>query len=220
MGNNTSNTNPKSPETYTTRDGYNVPSDGHSRNWMRQFEMIVSSWIRGESKSPSYEMNDEQRDYVQNNMEDSENNENVPTGHLTRGERGYHLIPLLRNGQLSEGDLIPDNAFLRSYSRSPNATANYIYQTFDDGSPIVIFRTHNNTKHFNATPFNDAYAHEEESFVNQSQLRIDGFKIYDAEDYDSPYDYSADVNWELGATNNLKFYPEEVVFVEVSPVNS
>ncbi len=223
MGNKTNSKNTNSNEEYTTTTGERVNSDGHSYEWMSQLNEKVSEWIRGMSSSPDNFMDDEELDYILNNMEDSINNPDVPSGHLTRVENAYHILSLIESGKLKVGDSLPSKAVLRSYSRDFDATIDYINDT-DWDSKIVIYRTNGNVGHFNATAFDDSYKDEKESFVKQNSLKIDKITSFKPDgkfnnpDYEDVYDYRYEKLFsELGTS--VKTLPEnikEVVLVDVS----
>lgn len=231
MGNNPlSKNNTNENEEYTTDIGVKVPTDGHDGKFMFLLESAIRDWVDGGwgKKSPDELMTDEEVEYIKNNMEDSENNPEVPTGYLTRVGYGHNLIPLLRKGQLKEGDLVPDEARLRGYSRNPEATLNYMRENLSGTTkPIVIYKTNNNVPHFKVDPFDNDFPEEAESFVSQNTLKIDKITSYRATDYD---DYDEGASYQMGNEiynhigmdtqswdkNELQYYPE-VIVVDVSP---
>ncbi len=223
MGNNsTTNQNTTSEEeTYHTGAGYDVPTDGHSQEFMEQIEHKISEWIDGFGKSPSEKLDDDELEYVLSNMEDSEGNEEVPSGHLTRAENAHHLLPLIESGEIGVGDKLPDPSRLRAYSRTQGATADYCRHWEYD---TIIYRTNNNTPHFVATKFNDSYEFKErESFVNQQNMKIDKITTYNAKDYP---DWSDNINTSrefrraVAEDLGLQYVPfdqKRIIIIDVSP---
>ena len=158
-------------EKYLTSAGVEVDTQGHIREWMSDFEDEVIEWVECGGASPDEEMEKDQIDFILDNMEDSENNPEVPYGFLTRAEHSHHLLEKLWSGEVGVGDLLPDKATFRSYGRSPDATIQYMHGWEDDS--VIIYGTNNNTKHFNATNWCDTFSSEKESFVEQGKMRID-----------------------------------------------
>lgn len=220
MGKNRQNS---TPQTYTTTSNETVFTDGHSQEWMQEFNKKISGWTGGGKASPDVDLNKEELEYIRNHLEDSEDNPSVPSGFLTRAEYGYHIIPLIESGELKEGDLLPSNVTLRSYSREQNSTAEYMRSWTQ---PTVIYRTNGNVKHFNATRFDDTYDYETESFVFQNNLKIDKITSYDAKSYPDYNYYSQQYNKaildELGidpSETDVMFNQNNIVIIDVSPAD-
>ncbi|RAP49298.1 MAG: hypothetical protein BZ138_07915 [Methanosphaera sp. rholeuAM270] len=212
-------TNSEAETSYVTNAGVEVPKDGHSNKFMKGLQEVISDWVHDEGDSPDAKLSPSQLKYIEEHMEDSENNPDVPTGHLTRVEDGNHMNTIYAN--LKVGDKLPANSLLRSFSRDPSATLEYIGH---GGGHVIILRTNGNIKHFNATKFDDYYDEEKESFVKVSNMKVDKIEHLRAEDYpDFDGDFSEKFTDDY--LDNLGGIPDalgsgtfinEVTFIDIS----
>ena len=159
-------------ETYT---GEEVPTDGHSTEWMEELQENIVDWLHSPGNSPSSGLTDEQIEYIYDNMEDSLD---LLSETLTRVERGVHF----EDHDYNVGDQIQDEATFRSFSRSQEASLNYIRETFIDGDGITIYKTEGSVGHFDVTRFDDTFIEEEESFVDIQSLTIKNVVMIDDDD--------------------------------------
>lgn len=210
---NSNSTESADEESFVTRAGVEINKDGYSEEFLDGLNDKIEDWVEFGGKSPNEELDKEEIDYIKDNMEDSENNPDVPSGHLTRAESGYHLIEKLHSGEIGVGDKLPDSATFRSYSRTQEATIHYMHGW--ESSPVIIYRTNNNAKHFNATNWCGTFQSEQESFVEQREMKIDAITSY-TRDINDSYQELFD---ELGVDGSKLpyIYTDEVIIVDVSP---
>jgi len=209
-------------ETYHTLAGKDVPTDGHTKEWMEKLEAKITNWISySQDISPSEKLNGDEMEYILNHMVDI-NDRDVPSGFLTRAENAAHILPLIEGGGLKVGDKLPSSAILRSYSRTQDATYGFAH---DRWTPTVIYRTKGNVKHFKATDFDDSLEFvEKESFIQQNNLKIEKITRYNKNDYNdidvitekSPK-FNKAIAKELGLKGkNMSFNQDEIIIIDVS----
>lgn len=111
---------------FVTRAGIEVPLEGHSEEWMKEFNDKIHNWIiYSNNVSPSDKMTDEELDYIFSHMNNSQ--DDVSSGMLTRVEKARHLLPLIESGELGVGSVLPSSSILRSYSKTQLATLDYVH---------------------------------------------------------------------------------------------
>lgn len=208
---------------FVTRAGIEVPLEGHSEEWMKEFNDKIHNWIiYSNNVSPSDKMTDEELDYIFSHMNNSQ--DDVPSGMLTRVEKARHLLPLIESGELGVGSVLPSSSILRSYSKTQLATLDYVH---DFPTDVIIFRTHGKVNFFDTEPFDNAMGKEKEVWVEQGQLRIDNITTFNKNDYpmndpERDYmgndEYSKAISNELGVPFDVDVWPPSVTFIDVSPV--
>lgn len=216
MGKNRQTKPNNTPSSYHTIAHEDVETHGKSPEFMNNLNQGISDWINYENhpKSPDDHLSDEEMEFIKKHMEDSENNPDVPSGHLTRAEQARHLLPLIEDGSLKVGDKLPSDATFRAYGRTQEATAEYMG---DWDGQVIIYRTNNNVKHFNVTKYDNSYYWEKESFVNQKELKIDKITRLHINDYISPEAHNNAISNEFGFDETHFFNATEVIFIDVSP---
>ena len=221
---------PEYPAEYKTHYGKTIPTDGHSPEWMSTMEDHMHLWITGdvEDKSPDSVFTKEELEYIEAHMESSLHNKSVPTGHLTRCERGHHLLDENGNLKIKVGDTLSSKGKYRSYSRTPTATIDYLKHK---RNTVIIYRTNGDVKHFNATNVDGWYDFERESFVEQGKLRVTGIKQINKDDFDlkgTKFDkavkgynvkYNKAVSDELGTKAVRDLRSNGVIIIDVEPVD-
>lgn len=143
----------------------------------------MRSWQKSPIYSPSEFLSEDEIRWVKEHMEDSQNDKNVPTGHLYRMERGYHFEDLYYGGEIDEGSVLKDSSIFRSFSREPDSTGNYLID-HRGGDSIVIYRTNGNVPHYNITKHTNEFIYEKESWVEPSKLKIDKIQYFSDLDSD------------------------------------
>ncbi len=184
----------------------------------------MREWQKSPLFSPSEFLSEEEIDYVKNHMENSENNEDVPTGHLYRMERGYHFEELYYEGELEEGSILKDNSVFRAFSREPSSTGDYLLN-HNDGGAVVIYRTNGNVPHYNITKNTHVFENESESWVEPSKLKIDKIQYFNDLDYNMKDVLKSELElsqypevMERYDKINQDWIPGEVYIVDVSSV--
>ncbi len=228
MGNNsTSKNNSTTPNEFKTKAGIMVDTDGHTHEFMEILENKIKDWVWEGEGSPSVDMDDDELEYINNNMVNSEDNPDVPTGSLTRVEESHHILPLIMDGSLKVGDTLPSNAMYRSYSRNPEATVNYAKSKGWHDDTLVVYRTKGNVPHFKVTDFVSSFADEKESLVIQGKLKIDKITNFKTKTTINPISEEKESTHEelfkeLGINDFLKTNPvntfgeRDVVLIDVS----
>ena len=140
----------------------------------------MKRWQCGGDGSPDKLLTDEEKDFIKRNMVNSRDDEEVPTGHLTRVEHQYHFI----ESGLKEGDILDTQSLFRAFSREPDATNWYMNSEFGRKEPIVIYRTNGNVPHYNITKHTGEFQREKESWVETGKLKIDKISHYTKENDD------------------------------------
>ncbi len=212
---------------YITEEGYSVKRDGHSDEWFETFTTKMETWTDWGEGSPDKEMSEEEIQYIRDNMEDSENNPDIPSGHLTRVEDGYHIMPLIESGELKVGDTLPSNTNFRSYSKTQIGTLNASvfkgYNEVEGGRQIVIFRTNGNVKQFDVNKMVRGIAVERESLIDPTTLKIDKITTFKPEQSEYTGDFTHNSLYkELGVIDyegveDVNLYGNnEVILIDVS----
>ena len=187
----------------------------------------MRDWQDMPGDSPDVVLTDEDIEFVKTHMQNSGDDENVPTGHLTRVEHAYHFLDL----NLKEGDILNTNSIFRAFSRGPDGTNFYMMDNFGRKEPIVIYRTSGNVPHFNITKHTDQFQKESESWIETGKLRIDKITHYTSETDDMKKVMIDNLHLE-NYPRELEMYdedyirdnggfdptPQDVIFVDVSYV--
>ena len=198
-------------DTYTLSTGTIINKEGHSEEWMGNFERNIKNWIQFPGESASEYLSDEEIEYIKNNMEDSSNNPDVPSGQLTRVELAYHF----NNENLKVGDTLPSDVPFRSFSRTQDASAKWTQGELDDDA---IYRTNGNVKHYNISKFDKVFEGEKESLVEIGKLKIDKITKFNHSDYGNDKTFTDTILKELGVpdSNIVVPYEHSVTIVDVS----
>lgn len=186
----------------------------------------MMAWQFSYMKSPDNELTPEEIDFIKKNMQNSDGDENVPTGHLTRVENAYHFL----EQNLKEGDTLDTNSIFRAFSREPKGTNRYMLSNFGRKEPIVIYRTNGNVPHYNITEHTHEFEREYESWIETGKLRIDKITHYTSETNDMKQVMIKNLHLENYPTE-LENYtdetikaigfdptPQDVIFVDLSYV--
>ena len=208
MGKNRKNRNNQPTKTNETGD---MPDD---------LILKMKDWQYSPSVSPSEYLSQEEIQYIKEHMENASKDSDVPTGHLTRVEKAYHILDENGNIKYEVGDLLDLNSVFRSFSREPNATAEYLIDhTLADSSDVVVYRTSGGVEHYNITEHTNAWINEKESWVEPSKLRVDKITTFSSDNYDMEKVIqdelvTNDYNWHASFYDEL---PSSITFIDVSP---
>lgn len=175
MGNNTKKSNVKKwLETHTpieqqTNEQYDII-------WLNRLGSKIHDWVYSGYKSIDYYLNNDQIKYIQGKMTPADKSKDVENGQLTRVESAYHFEEM----NIKEGDLIKSQNVFRAYSRTRQATAEYMAQ--DKAGHVVIYRTNGGVNHFDISEYAGSFRHEKESWVEQGKLRVQKITEYNGID--------------------------------------
>lgn len=189
----------------------------------------MHDWQYSASQKIDELLTDEEISFIKNNMKTSEEDSDIPTGHLTRVEKAYHFL----NSGLKEGDTLNYNSIFRGFSREPDATENYIRKHFGFRDKLVIYRTNGNVPHYNITEHTNDLKEEKESWIETGKLKIDKITHYTRETHDMKkvmienlqlrnYPEEAKHYGDEYIQNHMKYSnidptPRDVIFVDLSP---
>lgn len=197
----------KGENIYTTITGANINMEGYDTEFFKHLENNIQAWIKYASASPNFLLTQEEIDYIQSHMQNSTGDGSVPSGFLTRVEKARHF----EKHDYKVGDHVDDPALFRSYSRDQNGTLKYVLDNGDVDRPIVIYRTHGNVKHFDASQYDNIYEWETESFVEQGKMKITNIHTLEGDNLQN-------LPSELGLNNvknNLNKLPKKITIVDV-----
>ena len=184
----------------------------------------MRDWQESPVYSPSEFLTEEEINWVKEHMENSKNNEDIPTGHLYRMERGYHFEDLYFDDEINEGSILKDSSIFRSFSREPDSTGNYLIN-HNGGGSIVIYRTNGDVPHYNITKHTNEFIAEKESWVEPNKLKIDKIQYFTGLDNDMKKVFIKELELNnypdvIERYDNIhqSWFPDELWLVDVSSV--
>ncbi len=192
--------------TYHTREGYDIPLEGHSPEFFENLEEKIDKWLDGWTDTITSEWTDEMKDYVANHLEWADENTS-----FTRVGNGSHFLGW--DGP-RVGDFLKDDSLYRSFSRTRDATLE-VLEAKDESiyteEPWVIYRTVGPTPFFDPTKFSNRFPEQQEIFIPPNSMKVRHIGRYDLGEWGEGKRLTRD----LGFSRQPHIAANEIVVVDL-----
>lgn len=156
-----------------------VPRGDFTQEEMDDFNEKMDDWLHYYVTQPDRKLTEKELEYIFSHLSSTENNSDVPDGHLYRVEDGYHF----NDGEYNVGDNLKGNGSFRSFSKDINSTNKMFDQEFFMYDDVTIYRTVGNTPYFDVGKHANPYPYQKECFVPLDTMKVEHVSKYSGPDY-------------------------------------